>query len=86
MSTVVTTRLSDDVLAMVDAMAKSQDRSRAWIVARLVEIAARKQAELDAFIQVGEDSIERGDFYTQEEMEDWVEERIAARRLPVAAE
>lgn len=86
MSTVVTTRLSDDVLAMVDAMAKSQDRSRAWIVARLVEIAARKQAELDAFIQVGIDSIERGDFYTQEEMEHWVEERIAARRLPVAAE
>ena len=65
-------RLVDADLAAREVVAPGQPA--------LVEIAARKQAELDAFIQVGIDSIERGDFYTQEEMEDWVESLIDSRK------
>ena len=60
MSNVVTARIDDDVLAMVDRLAASRERSRSWIVARLIESAARSQLENDAFIQVGLDDIEPG--------------------------
>jgi predicted transcriptional regulator len=69
---VISARVSDEVLAMIDRLAESRERSRAWIVAKLVEGAAAKQIEMDDFVQVGIDDIERGDFYTQEEMEAWV--------------
>lgn len=69
---VISARVSDEVLAMIDSLAESRERSRAWIVAKLVEGAAARQIEMDDFIQVGIDDIERGDFYTQEEMEAWV--------------
>ncbi len=86
MSNVITTRVSDDVLAMIDRLAISRERSRAWIVSRLVESAASKEIEFVDFIQAGVDSIERGEGISQEEMERWFEERVAARRLPIAAE
>ena len=63
MSKVVTTRLSEETLEIVDRMAAAQDRSRAWILSRMIEEEARKQAAFEAFIQEGEDDIERGDFY-----------------------
>ena len=86
MSNVITARVSDEVLAMIDRIATSKDRSRAWIVATLVESAARSQTEFDAFIQEGIDAIERGDTLTQDEMEQWLEEKIARRSRPIAAE
>jgi predicted transcriptional regulator len=71
MSTVVSTRVSDDVLAKIQQLAESHERSRAWVVNRLVEDAVRRVTELEAFLQEGTDAIERGDFHTQEEMELW---------------
>jgi predicted transcriptional regulator len=86
MSNVVTARVSDEILAMIDRLARTNERSRSWIVAKLVESAARKQIELADFIQEGVDSIERGEYYTQEEMEAWFEERKANRASRIAAE
>ena len=86
MTNVITARISDELLAMIDRLAKSNERSRSWIVAKLVESAARKQIELADFIQEGIDSIERGEFYTQEEMEVWFEERKVNRASRIAAE
>ncbi len=40
---------------------------------------------LRAFLQVGEDDIERGDVITQEEMEHWFAERVSRRARPAAA-
>jgi predicted transcriptional regulator len=71
-SNVISARVSDEVLAMIDQLALDQDRSRSWVVAKLVELATKKQIEQLTFIQKGFDEIEQGDSYTQEEMEAWV--------------
>jgi predicted transcriptional regulator len=60
MSNVVTARVSDEVLAMIDALAASRERSRSWIVSKLIEVATAKQLEMDAFIQVGMDDLAAG--------------------------
>ncbi len=86
MSNVITTRVSDDVLAMIDRLAIERERSRAWIVGRLIEDAVRKQIEFEDFVQEGIDSLDRGEGISQDEMERWFEERVAARSLPIAAE
>jgi predicted transcriptional regulator len=86
MSNVISARVSDEVLAAIDRLADSQERSRAWIAARLLETAVRKEIEALDFIKVGIDSADRGDVISQEEMEAWFEERSANRALAVAAE
>ena len=86
MSNVVTTRVSDEILMLIDRLAVSRKRSRAWIVNRLIEAAATKQIEFDDFIQVGIDSADRGELISQEEMERWFEERVARRATAIAAE
>jgi predicted transcriptional regulator len=73
MSKVVTARIADDVLADVDRIAEMRDRSRAWVLSRMIEKAVERELEFRAFIQQGVDAIESGEFYTQEEMEEWVE-------------
>jgi predicted transcriptional regulator len=86
MSKVVTTRVSDEILEMIDRLAASRKRSRAWIVNRLIEAAATKQIEYDDFIQAGIDSADRGELISQDEIECWFEERIAQRTTAIAAE
>lgn len=86
MSNVVTARVSDEVLAMIDRLARDNERSRAWVVAKMVEDAARKQIKLADLIQEGIDSLERGEYYTQSEMEAWFETRKANRASRIAAE
>jgi predicted transcriptional regulator len=81
MSNVVTARISDEALAHVDRLAVSRDRSRAWILAKLIESAAKKQVEMDDFIQVGLDDIEAGRTIPHEE----VVARIMERRTRRAA-
>jgi predicted transcriptional regulator len=83
---VISARVSDDVLAMVDRLAASKDRSRAWLVSRLLEKSVKEAVEFEDFIQTGIDSADRGDVIRQEEMEAWFEARVAGRTLPVAAE
>ena len=86
MSNVITARVSDETLAMIDRLAAFEDRSRAWIVAKLVDGSVRKEIEFADFIQVGIDSIERGDFYTQDEVEAWFAAKKASRAGRIAAE
>ncbi len=86
MSNVVTARVSDEVLAMIDNLAKSRERSRSWITAKLIEDAVRRQSEFDAFIQVGLDDIAAGRVHTQDDVEAWFAHRIAKRNAQIAAE
>jgi predicted transcriptional regulator len=86
MSNVITTRVSDETLAMIDRLAESRQRSRAWIVGRLVESGVKKEIEFLDFIKVGLDDIAAGRVHSQEEVEAWFEARVAARANQIAAE
>lgn len=86
MSNVITARIDDETLALVDRVASAQGRSRAWFVAKAIRSAAEKEADFLAFIQQGVDSANRGDLISQEEMERWWAERKANRRMSIAAE
>jgi predicted transcriptional regulator len=72
-TTVVTTRLDLATTEALDALAGRLDRSRAWIVARAVATYVKEKTEFLDFIKEGEDALDRGEFYTQEQMEEWVQ-------------
>lgn len=82
MSNVVTARVSDEVLDLIDRLAASRERSRAWIVAKLLEGAVKKQIEMDDFIQVGSDDFEAGRTIPHDE---FVERILNRRARPAAA-
>ena len=86
MSNVISTRVSDEVLTIIDRLASGRERSRAWIAGRLIEKAAKDAIAFDAFLQDGIDGADRGDVISQAAMEAWFEKRIADRGLAVAAE
>jgi predicted transcriptional regulator len=86
MSNVITARVSDETLAMIDRLAASHQRSRAWIVARLVDRSTQKEIELLDFIQVGLDDIAAGRVHSQQEVEAWFTAKVAARTNQIAAE
>lgn len=65
-SAVVTARLDEEILALVDRVARSQGRSRSWFVARAVQRVAEGEAEFLAFVQEGEDAIARGEIVPHE--------------------
>jgi len=73
---VITARVDDETLALVDRVSKAHNRSRAWFVARAVEEAARREAEFLAYLQEGIEAAERGELIPHEE----VFERVRARR------
>lgn len=68
MSKVVSARVSDDTFEILDRLAAGQDRSRAWVTARLLDEAARRAVELDAFVQQGIDDSESGRVTDHDEM------------------
>ncbi len=68
---VITTRLDEEVLAGLDRLGEHYDRSRAWLVAKAVARYVREESEFFAFVQDGEDAIDRGDYLTQAQMEAW---------------
>jgi len=70
---VITARIDEQTLQSLDALAESQERTRAWLVAKAVERYVKEETEFRAFIKQGDESIDRGDYFTQEQMEDWVE-------------
>jgi predicted transcriptional regulator len=73
---VITARVDEETLALVDRVSKAHNRSRAWFVARAIAEAARQEAEFLAFVQVGIDAADRGELIPHEK----VFERVRARR------
>lgn len=71
-TSVITARLDAETLTALDALAEKRERSRAWLVAKAIKRFVEEETAFDAFIQEGEDAIERGDYLTQEEMEAWI--------------
>jgi predicted transcriptional regulator len=83
-SAVVTARLDDATLALVDHVAKSQGRSRSWFVARAVQRVAESEAEFLAFVQVGDDAIARGDVVGHKEVMDELDQMIDTHKARCA--
>jgi predicted transcriptional regulator len=81
-SAVITARVDEETLALVDRVSKALNRSRAWFVARAVTEAAHQEAEFLAFVQEGIDAADRGELIPHEE----VFARVKARRQRQAAE
>lgn len=79
MNNVVTARVSDEVLTMIDRLAVSRERSRAWILGRLIEQAVKKQIEMDDFIQVGLDDLAAGRTIPHDEVVKQIMERRKRR-------
>jgi predicted transcriptional regulator len=82
MSNVITARVSDQILAKIDSLATSRERSRSWIVSKLLEAAADQQLEMDAFMQVGADDIDAGRTIPHDQI---VEEILNRRKQRAAA-
>jgi predicted transcriptional regulator len=58
---VVTTRLDEKTLDLVDRVTAARGQSRSWFVARVVAEAARRETEFLAFVQEGIDELDRGE-------------------------
>lgn len=71
-TSVVTTRLDEDALARLDLVCERRERSRAWVIAKAINEFVDEEIAFHDFIQEGEDAIDRGESYTQEEMVEWV--------------
>lgn len=76
----ITAPLDPATLAMVEDLAKARGISGEQFAAEAIRKVAEHDAELRAFIQDGIDSLDREGGISQDEMEAWIEERIAARR------
>lgn len=70
-SEVITTRLDSDTLDALDKIAAQSERTRAWVAAKAIRHFVEEQRAFHAFIQEGLDELDRGEFYTQEQMEAW---------------
>lgn len=58
---VVTTRLDEETLDLVDRVTAARGQTRSWFVARVVAEAARREAEFLAFVREGIDELDRGE-------------------------
>lgn len=76
----VTMQLDEAALARLDSLAARSGQSRDAIAAAALDAYVAAELELIESLDEAEAAIERGDFYTQEQMEVWFEERCAARR------
>jgi len=72
---VITARIDEGMLQALDALAADQERTRAWLVAKAIQRYVKEETEFRAFIKEGEDAIDRGEYYTQEQMEEWFASR-----------
>ncbi len=80
---VVTTRLDAETFSGLAIVAERNDRSRAWIVAEAVKQYVRQENAFLAFLQEGEDAIDRGEVYTRDEMEALFNAKKAARAAKI---
>ena len=63
---VITARLDEETLALVDRVAKAKRQTRAAFAADVIRRAASQEAEFLAFVQEGIDDIEAGRFVSHE--------------------
>lgn len=79
-TTVVSARVDKETSALLDRIAVAQSRSRAWIVARLIERGARQEAEFLDFLKQGIDDLDAGRVISHDELVERIRARARARR------
>jgi predicted transcriptional regulator len=77
---VITARVDEETLKLVDRVSKAHNRSRGWFAARAIAEAARKEADFLAFVQEGVDDIEAGRFVEHEVVVARLDEMIARHK------
>lgn len=75
--TVISARVDEETVALVDEIVAAQGRSRAWFVSQAVREHARREAEFLAFVQEGLDAAAAGDWISHEDMKRVIAERRA---------
>lgn len=75
----ISARIDASLLSGLDQLAEQYDRSRSWLVAQAVREYVERETEFMEFVKGGEDDIAAGRVHTQEEVETWIEDRIAKR-------
>ena len=65
---VITARLDQETLALVDRIAAAQGRSRSWFAAEAIRRVAESEADFIAFVQAGIDSADRGELTPQDQV------------------
>src|SRR3546814_20842546 len=75
--TVISARVDDDTVALVDEIVAAPGRSRAWFVFQAVREHARREADFLAFVQVGLDAANARDWISPENMKQWIADRRA---------
>ena len=78
--TPITAELDAGTMKLVEELARARGITGAAFAAEAIRRVAEYQADERAFIQVGIDAADRGELISQEAMEAWFEERIAAHR------
>ena len=68
---VITTRIPTDLASELDRLADKLGRSRGWIVARAIERFVTEELSLLDSLDEAEAQIDRGEFFTQDEMKAW---------------
>ena len=77
---VISARIDADTDALLDKVAASRRRSRAWLVADAVKRMAEEEAEYLGFVQVGLDDIAAGRTISSEDMLAWIDQKRAELR------
>ncbi len=70
-TTVVTARINSEIVADLDRLATHYDRSRAWLIANAIDQYVKHENEFVAFVKKGDEDVDNGDVFSQEQMEDW---------------
>jgi len=65
---VITARLDTDTLDALDHLATVQDRTRAALIERAVKRFVQEETEFRDFLNEGERAIDRGEFFTHDQM------------------
>ena len=75
----LTAPLDAATLAKVERLSRESGISEMQFAAEAIREAAAEERDFAAFVRPGAESADRGDVLTQEQVEAWFEERVAAR-------
>ena len=73
---VVTARVDQELSDKLDKLAAAQGRSRSWLTARALENYVEQEGAFMAFVQVGIDAVDRGDWFDTAQMDVFFDELL----------
>ena len=70
-SAVITARIATELAAELDRLADKLGRSRGWVIGRAIDRFVTEELSLLDSLDEAEAQIDRGEFFTQDEMKAW---------------